>query len=150
MGNPSVPAFSTNFGFLAEHGEILDRHGALAERYISDDPNAALVKIRQLAETLARQLAARIGLGCGTDTTFREIECSLKDAGLLEQSVAEVNRTLRLAGDNAVHSLAGEQREALYQLKLLRQIAIWFHRTIAPNQHFKVGPFVPPPALEEC
>jgi type I restriction enzyme R subunit len=136
---------SVNFGFLAKHGDILVRHGALAERYVFDDPNAALVKIRQLAETLARQMASRIGLACGTDTTFRDVERSLKDAGLLDQSLAEVMRALRHAGNNAVHSLAGEQREALYQLKLLRQIAIWFHRTIAPNKNFKPGPFVPPP-----
>ncbi|MGZ0173838.1 MAG: DUF4145 domain-containing protein, partial [Planctomycetales bacterium] len=123
----------------------LVRHGALAERYVFNDPNAALVKIRQLAETLAREVATRIGLASGADTTFRDIERSLKDAGLLDQSLAEMMRTLRLAGNNAVHSLAGEQREALYQLKLLRQIAIWFHRTISPNKHFKPGPFVPPP-----
>ena len=50
-----------------------------------------------------------------------------------------------LAGNNAVHNLAGEQREALHQLKLLRQIAIWFHRTLKPDKNFKPGPFVPPP-----
>jgi type I restriction enzyme, R subunit len=140
-----VSSQSVNFGFLAKHGDILVRHGALAERYVFDDPNAAMVKIRQLAETLAREMAARIGLACGADATFRDVERSLKDAGLLDQSLAEVMRTLRHAGNNAVHSLAGEQREALYQLKLLRQIAIWFHRTIAPDRNFKPGPFVPPP-----
>ncbi|MGZ0172962.1 MAG: type I restriction endonuclease [Planctomycetales bacterium] len=140
-----MPHQSVNFEFLAKHGDILVRHGALAERYVFDDPNAALVKIRQLAETLAREVAARIGLASGAETTFRDVERSLKDAGLLDQSLAEVMRTLRLAGNNAVHSLAGEQREALHQLKLLRQIAIWFHRTIAPDRNFKPGPFIPPP-----
>jgi hypothetical protein len=85
---------SVNFGFLAKHGDILVRHGALAERYVFNDPNAALVKIRQLAETLARQMVARIGLASGGDTTFRDVERSLNDAGVLDQSLAKVMQTL--------------------------------------------------------
>lgn len=56
MSNQSV-----NFGFLAKHGDVLVRHGALAERYVFDDPNAALVKIRQLAETLDAWLVYQTG-----------------------------------------------------------------------------------------
>ena len=59
MGYAGVSNQSVNFGFLAKHGDILVRHGALAERYVFDAPNAALVKIRQLAETLAKRVAAQ-------------------------------------------------------------------------------------------
>ena len=142
-GDPQLA--SPNFAFLARHDRVLLQHAALAERYVFEDPNAALVKIRQLAETLAKTVAAQVGLPCGDGDTFRDVERSLRDRGLLDRTLHEVMRAIRLAGNDAVHSLAGEQRQALYQLKLLRQISLWFHRTVSRNSSFKAGPFVPPP-----
>ena len=49
----SKPA-SLNFRFLAEHDELLERYAAQAERYVFDDPNAAIIKLRMLAEALAK------------------------------------------------------------------------------------------------
>jgi hypothetical protein len=49
-----------------------------------------------------------------------------------------------MAGNEAVHELAGNRREALYQLKLARQLAVWLHKTITRNTNFKAGPFIPP------
>lgn len=51
-----------NFVFLRAHEPQLDRLGALAERYFADDPETCLIKHRQFAELLARQVAARNGL----------------------------------------------------------------------------------------
>jgi type I restriction enzyme R subunit len=48
-----------NFGFLGDHDPELVRLGALAERYFTDDPNTALIKIRQFAELLSKMIAAR-------------------------------------------------------------------------------------------
>ena len=145
MSNSSV-----NFGFLATHDVVLLRHAVLAERYVFADPNAALVKIRQLAETLAKSVAAQVGLPCSDEDKFRDVERSLRDRGLLDRTMHQVMRTIRLAGNDAVHSLAGEQRQALYQLKLLRQIALWFHRTVTRDASFKAGPFVPPPNPQDA
>ena len=44
---------SANFNFLAKHDPLLVRFAAHAERYVFDDPDVALVKIRQLVEGLA-------------------------------------------------------------------------------------------------
>jgi type I restriction enzyme R subunit len=60
MSNPLIK--SPNFGFLAQHDAQLARLGALAERYFSDDPNTALMKLRQFAELLAQLTAAKTGL----------------------------------------------------------------------------------------
>ena len=45
---------SPNFGFLAEHDPLLVHYGSQAERYVFDDPNTALIKLRQFAEVLAK------------------------------------------------------------------------------------------------
>ena len=46
------------------------RLAALAERFVFKDPNTTLINIRQLAETLAKSVAASVGLNCGYDETF--------------------------------------------------------------------------------
>ena len=53
---------SNNFAFMRAYEAQFDRLGALAERYFSDDPNTCLIKLRQLAELLAQEVAARSGL----------------------------------------------------------------------------------------
>jgi type I restriction enzyme R subunit len=53
---------SSNFGFLAPQDERLARLGALAERYFIDDAPSALIKLRQLGEFIAKDIAARQGL----------------------------------------------------------------------------------------
>ena len=59
----AAPAYtSPNFAFLAKHDEVLVHHAALAERYVFDDPNSALIKLRQFGELLAQHAAAYTGI----------------------------------------------------------------------------------------
>lgn len=48
---------ASNFSFLSAHDPQLARLGTLAERYFHDDAPAALIKLRQLAEFLAKEVA---------------------------------------------------------------------------------------------
>lgn len=50
----------SNFSFLVPQDERLARLGALAERYFFDDAPSTLIKLRQLAEFLAKEVAARL------------------------------------------------------------------------------------------
>jgi type I restriction enzyme, R subunit len=50
---------SRNFSFLRPYGRQFDRLGALAERNFDDDPNTCLIKLRQMGELLAQEVAAR-------------------------------------------------------------------------------------------
>ena len=52
-----MQALRSNFAHLHQHDEQLVRLGMLAERYFADDPNTALLKLRQLTEVLAQILA---------------------------------------------------------------------------------------------
>ncbi|MES9904401.1 MAG: hypothetical protein ABW168_17210 [Sedimenticola sp.] len=55
-------ADNSNFGFLEEYDPIFLRLASTAERAFSSDPNTTLIKLRQLGEALAQDLAARSGL----------------------------------------------------------------------------------------
>ena len=46
-----------NFQFLQKHDPLLVRYEALAEKYVFEDPEGALVKLRTLVELLAKQAA---------------------------------------------------------------------------------------------
>jgi hypothetical protein len=53
---------SPNFAFLAKHDALLVRYGAQAGRYVFEDPNTALIKLRQFSEVLAKLAAAQVGV----------------------------------------------------------------------------------------
>lgn len=52
----------SNFDFLSKHNELLAQLGITAERAFVPDPNTTLVKIRQLGEAFAQDIAARMGI----------------------------------------------------------------------------------------
>lgn len=133
----------TNFAHLEEHDEQLVRLGMLAERYFAEDPNTALLKLRQLAELLAQLVAARVGLYTSREEAQYDLLRRLQDQGILPSEIAQLFGEVRRAGNAASHAIVGDHRTALAVLKITWQLGIWFHRTFA-NTAFKSGPFVPP------
>jgi type I restriction enzyme R subunit len=55
-------ARSANFEFLKAVDAQLFRLAALAEHYFRTDPNTSVLKLRQFAELMARDVGARAGL----------------------------------------------------------------------------------------
>jgi type I restriction enzyme R subunit len=139
----SLPA-SANFAFLKPYGEGLVILGAQAERYFTEDPVTALIKLRQLAERLAQEAAARIGLFASTEENQVDLLRRLIDRGVTTREVHELFHGIRKAGNAAVHQNEGSHQEALHQLKAVRALAVWFHRSFGQDRAFKAGPFVPP------
>lgn len=134
---------ATNFGHLEVHDEQLVRLGMLAERYFADDPNTALLKLRQLAELLAQIAASKVGLYTSREEAQYDLLRRLQDQGILPREVAQLFGEVRRAGNAANHAGAGDHRTALTILKITWQLGIWFHRTFT-NSQFRSGPFVPP------
>lgn len=135
---------SANFAFLSTHDPQLMRLGALAERYFQEDPNTCLIKLRQFGELLAQNTAARSALFMSPDQRQVDLLRNLEDQRILPHEVANLFHQLRLAGNRATHSNAGNHAEALSTLKIARQLGVWFQRTFA-DTGFAPGPFVPPP-----
>jgi type I restriction enzyme R subunit len=138
-----MPPLRSNFAHLYQHDEQLVRLGMLAERYFPDDPNTALLKLRQLTELLAQLLATKVGIYTSCDEAQHHLLLRLQDQGILPREVAQLFGEVRRTGNAASHAMAGDHRTALAALKMTWQIGLWFHRTFA-DPAFKSGPFIPP------
>jgi type I restriction enzyme, R subunit len=133
----------TNFSYLEEHDKQLVRLGMLAERYFAEDPNTALLKLRQLAELIAQLVATKVGLYTSRDENQYDLLRRLQEQGILPREIAQLFNEVRRAGNAANHALVGDHRTALAVLKITWQLGVWFQRTFS-DAAFKSGPFVPP------
>lgn len=139
----------SNFDMLRPYEEELWRLGALAERYFAEDPNTCLIKLRQLAESLARSLAARAGLYTAPEESQFDLIRRLQGEGVLPRDIKQVLDQIRVTGNAATHALQGDHASALSTLKLSWQLSLWFHRTFK-DANYRSGPFIPPtPPLDE-
>ena len=134
---------STNFVHLRSYDEQLFRLGSLAERYFPEDPNTALIKLRQLGERLAQQVASRFGVFTSAQETQLALIRRLEFDGLIESEVSALFHDLRSKGNDATHGLYGDHASALSTLKIAWQLGVWFHRTFS-DAEFRSGPFRPP------
>lgn len=55
-------AESSNFTFLREHDPVFFQLASTAEQVFASDPNTMLIKLRQLGEALAQDLANHAGI----------------------------------------------------------------------------------------
>jgi len=141
----ATPLQSPNFQFLAEHDPQLLDFAVRAERYVLDDPNTALIKLRQLAEGLAEDAAAYDGLDLMPEDDFSDILRRLRRDDVITDEMADIFHGLRKAGNAAAHEGKGTRQDAVAQLKLAHRLSVWFHRAFrAPG--FKPGPFALPAA----
>ena len=138
----TVPS-SPNFQFLAKHDPVLVRHAALAERYVFDDANSALIKLRQFGELLSQCCAATVGMVLEPRDSFLDILNRLRSGGVIDYQVANLFHGLRKIGNEAAHGSTDDRRAALHQLQMARKLAVWFHKVQAdgrlqpPEQSFQ-------------
>lgn len=135
---------SSNFAFLAKQDDRFARLGALAERYFFDDSPAALIKLRQLGEFLAKDVAARHGVLPSSTASFDDVLRTLMARSILPREIAELFFHLKRLGNAAAHEDVGTSSEALTALKIARAAAIWFYQSYGGDPGFRSGPFVPP------
>ena len=117
-GTAYVTTLQSNFAQLAEHDEQLLRLGLLAERYFPEDPNTSLLKLRQLTELLAQQVATHVGEYVSAEEAQYDLIRRLQDQGILPREIAQLFSEVRRAGNAASHALVGDHRTALAALKI--------------------------------
>ncbi len=140
-----MPQPPSNFAILREHDPQLLRLGLLAERYFPEDPNTALLKLRQLTELLAQLVATRVGIYLSSEEPQYELIRRLQDHGILSRDIAQLFTEVRRAGNAANHALTGDHRTALAALKITWQLGVWYHRSFK-DAAYKSGAFIPPQA----
>ena len=135
----------SNFEFLKEHDPIFFQLAFAAEQSFSADPNTTLIKLRQLAEAFAQDMAARCGIEFDEKTTQADLLFKLNREIRLDPNILDLFHTLRVEGNRAIHQFRTQHKEALDGLRLARTLAIWFHQALGKQgAAFKPGPFVAP------
>jgi type I restriction enzyme R subunit len=138
-------AASSNFAFLQEHDPVFLQLASTAEQVFASDPNTTLIKLRQLGEALAQDLASRAGIEFDATTTQSDLLYKLSREIQLDQNIRSLFHTLRVEGNKATHEFRTQHREAMDGLKVARALTIWYHQCFGKNAHaFKPGPFVTP------
>ncbi|HXS16901.1 MAG TPA: hypothetical protein VN764_06920, partial [Polyangiaceae bacterium] len=139
---------SPNFGFLADYDPRLVVTAARAERALSfGDAVGALVHVRTFGEFLAKGAVTELG------GRLEERQDQMERLRLIKHSVSDERvmgmfHALRKTGNDATHEAQGNQHHALQHLKIARELAVWFYRTVRHSPRFNPGPFVPPQDIE--
>jgi type I restriction enzyme R subunit len=136
---------ATNFKQLQSYEPQLARLGLLAEKYFPDDPNTALLKVRQFGELLAQSVAAYSGKFTDPDESQFDLLYRLRDEGLLPKQADQLFHEIRKIGNQANHAISGDHAAALSALKMAWTLGVWFHRAYK-DADYKSGPFTPPHA----
>ncbi|QIB50018.1 type I restriction-modification system endonuclease [Pseudomonas sp. OIL-1] len=138
-------AVSSNFAFLSEHDPVFFQLANVAEQVFASDPNTTLIKLRQLGEALAQHLAAVSGVEFDNQTSQADLLFQLNRELRLEPQIKELFHILRVEGNKATHQFRTQHKEAMDGLKVARELAIWFHRTLGKaGAAFTPGPFIAP------
>ncbi len=117
----------SNFSFLSKEFSLLANLGIQAERYIHDDPNAAIYKMRLLGEKMVEIIFEIHQLDFPFENTaFRRLQL-LIDEGILEDKIASLLHTIRKSGNEAVHAGKGVEEAAISLLFSVFKISKWFY-----------------------
>jgi len=141
----------SNFDFLKEHDPVFFQLAFAAEQLFSADPNTTLIKLRQLGEALAQDIAAHSCIDFDEKTSQADLLFKLNRDIRLDPSIRELFHTLRIEGNKATHQFRTQHKEAMDGLRLARTLAIWYHHAFGKQgTAFKPGPFIAPidPSLQ--
>lgn len=104
-----------------------------------------MIKLRQLGEALAQHIASLCGITSEEPLSQNDLLYRLNRELSLDPKVREMFHILRKEGNKATHQFQTSHREAISGLRVARELAIWFHRSLTKNARFNPGPFLPPP-----
>lgn len=136
-------ADTTNFDFLQEHDPVFVQLAAAAERSFISDPNTTLIKLRQLGEAIAQDLAVRCNIRFDDRTTQLELLQQIRHEIRLEPNVLELFHLLRVEGNKATHKFKTHHKEAITGMSAARELAVWYQRAFGKQgAAFKPAPFV--------
>src|SRR4051812_17221126 len=107
-----LAAASPNFDFLEGDEPLLILYATQAERYVLDDPNTAMFKLRQFGEVLAQQVAAYSGFDTAAGESQLDLLSELAASGVVDYRVGQMFHALRRSGNRAVHEHADDQGDA--------------------------------------
>jgi type I restriction enzyme R subunit len=142
-----MPTHISNFDFLKSHDELLFRLAETAERCFASDPNTSLIKMRQLGEALAQNIAARVGVDYGNTVKQIDLLNELEYTLRLADNVKDAFHTIRKLGNIANHQyISSSHRDALKCMQVGCALSAWYFVTFGGDEAkgFKSKPFIKP------
>ncbi len=144
-----IPSFEpvvwkSNFSFLKAYDPVFFQLVSTAEEFYRIDPNTTLVKIRQFAEAIAKDIASKLNIPSYEYSNQSELIRILTHRLKLDYVVKELFHTIRKRGNEAVHEYETTLQNSVNTLKKAHQLAIWYHRTFGENEHYQEREFVTP------
>jgi type I restriction enzyme R subunit len=135
----------SNFYFLEDHDPVFFQLASSAEQFFAADPNTAIVKLRQFAEALAKDIASRFNIPSYSYSNQNELIYQIDRKINLDPRIKDIFHKLRKDGNKAVHEFTfGDHRQALTALRLAHKLAIWYHMTFGEDEGFQEIAFVIP------
>ena len=137
---------SSNFAFLTKLHPLWAELGSVAERVFPIDPRSCVVKMRLLAEDMARDMAIQVGIQPSAFDSQLALVRELENRLRLDTKVRDMLHLLRKRGNEAAHQADAPIgfTEGLEVLKIGRELALWYHRTFDNQPDYRPGPFIPP------
>lgn len=137
----------SNFAFLKDYDPLLLQLAVTAERSFVPDPNTTLIKLRQLAEALAQEIAARVGIETDPQTRQLDLLRDIDQKLRLDRNANEAFHQIRRLGNKATHDFSSStHRDALKALQIAWALSTWFFRTFGGDnaRAFKPPAFTKP------
>lgn len=123
----------SNFIFLQASYPDLFTLGKLVERLISIDPNSSLTKSRLFSEKLTTLIWSFEELEVTSEPQVYKIN-KLYDRGIIPEIIKDILHLIRKSGNRATHTGNSSKEEALFILKKLFKLSIWFYETYENTQ----------------
>jgi len=140
-----VTTITSNFNFLTKHDPLLLQLANTAEQSFVADPNTTLLKLRQLGEALAQDIASRLGIEIQEESNQLNLLKKIQFEVDLSREVIDTFHAIRKIGNQANHTFTSSHREAIQALKHAWALSIWYHRTFgSPASGWSPGAFVKP------
>lgn len=143
MSNQS--SIFSNFEFLKHHDPVFYQLASAAEQFFRVDPNTTLIKIRQLSEAFAKDIASRLNIAPYSYKNQNELLYQIDRKLGLDSVVKDLFHTLRKEGNKAVHEFRTNHRQAIDALQLGYKLSIWYHLAFGDDKEFREETFRLPP-----
>jgi len=135
---------TSNFSFLEPYEPLLAALGRDAERYFAEDPALCLIKVRQFADLLARQVALRLAVAIHQSAPLLHILNCLKNRGVAKQ-VLDIFHAIQRKEDLRDNNELALHEQVVRHLKMAMLLGEWYVRVVTEEQTFNAPSFVAPP-----
>jgi type I restriction enzyme R subunit len=116
---------SANFEILRDGWAELAELGGFAEAYAHADPASALVKLRQFAENMTKDIYRDLRLPKPFQPTFVDLLKNEAFSSITPKVVLDKLHALRIYGNKAAHGEEAKSQNALWLLKEAHDLARW-------------------------